>query len=48
VIELEKKREKISLATENMNKMIIENEVEEDVESDGSDLDEFIDWRSKS
>lgn len=48
MIELEKKREKIALATENMNKMEIQNEIEEDVESDNSDLDEFIDWRSKS
>lgn len=48
VIELEKKRENIFLATENMNKMAIQNEIDEDVDSDGSDLDEFIDWRSKS
>lgn len=30
-----------------MNNMEIKNE-SEDEESDGSDLDEFIDWRSKS
>lgn len=50
MIELEKKREKIALATEHMNTMEIKNEPEEDEESDssGSDLDEFIDWRSKS
>lgn len=48
VIELERKREKIALATENMGNMDITNEPEEDEESDGSDLDEFIDWRSKS
>lgn len=30
-----------------MNKMDIKTEPEEE-ESDGSDLDEFIDWRSKS
>lgn len=48
VIELEKKRETIALATENMNNMEIKNEPEEDEESDDSDLDEFIDWRSKS
>lgn len=47
VIELEKKREKIAIATEHMNNMEIKNE-QEDEESDGSDLDEFIDWRSKS
>lgn len=48
VIELEKKREKIALATEHMSNMDITNEPEEDDESDSSDLDEFIDWRSKS
>lgn len=48
VIELEKKREKIAQATEHLNKMDIKTEPEEDEESDGSDLDEFIDWRSKS
>lgn len=48
VIELEKRREKIAQASEYMNKMEIKNEPEEDEESDGSDLDEFIDWRSKS
>jgi hypothetical protein len=47
VIELEKKREKIALATENMNNMEIKNESDEAEESDGSDMDEFIDWRSK-
>ncbi|XP_026811982.1 zinc finger protein 830 [Rhopalosiphum maidis] len=47
VIELEKKREKIALATENMNIMEIKNESDEAEESDGSDMDEFIDWRSK-
>lgn len=47
VIELEKKREKIALATENMNNMEIKNELDEAEESDGSDMDEFIDWRSK-
>ncbi|XP_001948404.3 zinc finger protein 830 [Acyrthosiphon pisum] len=47
VIELEKKREKIALATENMNNMEIKNELDEIDESDGSDMDEFIDWRSK-
>jgi len=47
VIELEKKREKIALATENMNNMEIKNEPDEIEESDGSDMDEFIDWRSK-
>jgi len=30
-----------------MNKMEIENVPDETDESDGSDLDEFIDWRSK-
>lgn len=48
MIELEKKREQITLATEHMNTMEIKNELEEDEESDSSDLDEFIDWRSKS
>jgi len=48
VIELERKREKIALATEHMGNMDITNEPEEDEESDSSDLDEFIDWRSKS
>lgn len=47
VIELEKKREKIALATENMNNMEIKNEPDETEESDDSDVDEFIDWRSK-
>ncbi|CAH1710466.1 unnamed protein product [Aphis gossypii] len=47
VIELEKKREKIALATENMSNMEIKNELDEAEESDGSDMDEFIDWRSK-
>jgi zinc finger protein 830 len=47
VIELEKKREKIALATENMNNMEIKNEPDEIEESDDSDMDEFIDWRSK-
>lgn len=47
VIELEKKREKIALAAENMNNMEINTELDETEESDGSDLDEFIDWRSK-
>lgn len=47
VIELEKKRENIALATDHMSNMDITNELE-DEESDGSDLDEFIDWRSKS
>jgi len=35
------------LATENMNNMEIKNEPDEIEESDGSDMDEFIDWRSK-
>jgi len=48
VIELEKKRDKIALATENMSEMKIKNEPDAAEESDGSDLDEFIDWRSKS
>lgn len=48
MIELEKKREKIAQATEHMNNMEIKTEPEEDEESDDSDLDEFIDWRSKS
>lgn len=47
VIELEKKREKIALATENMNNMEIKNELDEVEESDGSDMDEFIDWRDR-
>ncbi|XP_015366781.1 PREDICTED: zinc finger protein 830 [Diuraphis noxia] len=47
VIELEKKREKIASATENMNNMKIENEPDKIEESDDSDMDEFIDWRSK-
>lgn len=45
---MEKKREKIASATEHMHSMDISNNPEEDEDSDGSDLDEFIDWRSKS
>lgn len=30
-----------------MNNMEIKNELDEAEESDGSDMDEFIDWRSK-
>lgn len=48
VIELEKKREKIASATETMSNIKLEEQPEDDEESDGSDFDEFIDWRSKS
>lgn len=50
IIKLEKVRERIAQETENkMSTMEISSEPKEDEESDSSsDLDEFIDWRSKS
>ncbi|XP_050423034.1 zinc finger protein 830 [Adelges cooleyi] len=48
VIELEKKRDQIAQVTENMDNIEINNDSIEEEESDDSDFDEFIDWRSKS
>ncbi|XP_050541961.1 zinc finger protein 830 [Daktulosphaira vitifoliae] len=48
VIELEKKRDQMAQVINERMKIEIKNETIDDNESDDSDFDEFIDWRSKS